>query len=359
MLLAPDSWVRDNANVGVSETLPYGRGSVGITSIPLRLRTSRIFQPGRYDYEMLALVGIGIVFIAVIGGFLLEHGNPWVLMQPAELLIVGGAAAGIMLVANTPDVIRKIGRAAATVFASPAHSKKSFVRYLRMLYEVFSFAQRAGVVALEPDVENPAKSPIFANYPEFLADVETRSFVCDSLRMIVIGVTSPQELDQLMDLDIDVQRRGRNEPVNALSAMADALPGLGIVAAVLGVVITMEAIGGSPQTVGQKVAAALVGTFLGILLCYGVVSPLAARLENLGEAHSQFLQVMRVAIVAFARGSSPILAVEYARRSIPVEMRPSFLDLETGIKREAQIPPVPSASNGTEKGAPDAAAQTA
>jgi chemotaxis protein MotA len=156
--------------------------------------------------------------------------------------------------------------------------------------------------------------------------------------MLVIGVTTPQELDHLMDLDIEIQRRGDQEPVSALASIADALPGLGIVAAVLGVVITMQAIGGSPETVGQKVAAALVGTFLGILLCYGVVGPVAARLESLGEQHAQFLQVLRVAICSFVRGASPILAVEYARRSIPVESRPSFIELETTIRKHAKIP---------------------
>ena len=159
--------------------------------------------------------------------------------------------------------------------------------------------------------------------------------------MLVVGLTTPSDLDQLMELDIEVQRRGRQEPVAALHAVADALPGLGIVAAVLGVVITMQAIGGAPEVVGQKVAAALVGTFLGILLCYGVVGPVAARLETLGETEAQLLHVLRIAIVAFARGASPILAVEYARRSIPVELRPSFLDMEIIIKREARIPPVP------------------
>jgi chemotaxis protein MotA len=175
-----------------------------------------------------------------------------------------------------------------------------------------------------------------------MRDHEVRDFVCDSLRMMVIGVTTPQELDQLLDLDIDVQRRGRHEPVAALHTVADSLPGLGIVAAVLGVVITMEAIGGSPETVGQKVAAALVGTFLGIFLCYGVVGPVAARLEILGEAQAQFLQVLRVAMCSFARGASPLLAVEYARRSIPVELRPSFVAMEATIRRDARIPPNPS-----------------
>jgi chemotaxis protein MotA len=209
-----------------------------------------------------------------------------------------------------------------------------------MLYEVFSFAQRGGAMALEADVEGPETSRIFSNYPGFLKDHATRNFICDSLRMLVIGVTSPHELDHLMDLDIDIQRRGRHEPVGALSSIADSLPGLGIVAAVLGVVITMEAIGGSPETVGQKVAAALVGTFLGILLCYGVVGPAASRLESQGEQQTQFLQVMRTAIAAFARGASPILAVEYGRRSIPVELRPSFVEMETTIRRDARIPAV-------------------
>jgi chemotaxis protein MotA len=290
---------------------------------------------------MLALIGIGVVFLAVFGGFILENGNLYVLMQPAELLIVGGAAVGITMVANSPVVMRKMWRGTRNVFAPSLYTPAYFLRHLRMLYEVFVFVQRAGVTELEKDVEDPGRSPIFKGHPEFLRDTVTRDFVCDSLRMLVIGITTPHELDQLMDLDIDIQRRGRHEPVGALNAIADALPGLGIVAAVLGVVITMEAIGGSPEVVGQKVAAALVGTFLGILLCYGVVSPAAARMAHLSNAQDQFLQVLRIAIVAFARGSSPILAAEYARRSIPIELRPGFLEMEKVLKRDAQIPPRP------------------
>jgi len=287
---------------------------------------------------MLALLGVVAVFAAVLGGYLLEHGNPWVLLQPAELLIVVGAASGTVLIANRPNLIRKMITGARDAFRAPPRGRESLLRSLRMLYEVFAFVQRAGIAALENDVDSHQKSPIFARYPEFLQDRETCDFICDSLRMLVIGATAPHELDQLMDLDIDVQRRGRHEPVLALHTVADSLPGLGIVAAVLGVVITMQAIGGSPETVGQKVAAALVGTFLGILLCYGMVGPVAARLESLGEEHAQFLQVMRVAICSFVRGAAPILAVEYARRSIPVESRPSFIELETTIRKHAKIP---------------------
>jgi chemotaxis protein MotA len=295
---------------------------------------------------MQAIIGILAVFVAVFGGYLLERGNLFVLLQPAELLIVGGAAAGIVMVANPPGVIRRMGIGARAAFRPPVRTSRVFLRHLRMLYEVFCYVQRAGAVELEPEVEHPDKSRIFTNHPDFLRDRRTRDFVCDSLRMLVLGVTSPQELDQLMELDIDVQRRGYHEPVSALHAIADALPGLGIVAAVLGVVITMQAIGGAPETVGQKVAAALVGTFLGILLCYGVVGPVASRLEKLSEIELQFLQVLRIAIVAFSRGASPLLAVEYARRSIPAELRPTFVEMEVTIRREAKIPAAPKAETG-------------
>jgi chemotaxis protein MotA len=173
--------------------------------------------------------------------------------------------------------------------------------------------------------------------------------------MLVIGATTPGEIDRLMEFDIAVQRRGNHEPVSALSAIADALPGRGIIAAVLGVVITMQSIGSAPQIVGEKVAAALVGTFLGILLCYGVVGPLAARLDSLGEAHTQYLQVLRTAVVAFAKGAPPILALEYARRSIPPESRPGFGEMEIVIRREARIPPVPAPPGAAEEDAKAAA----
>jgi chemotaxis protein MotA len=290
---------------------------------------------------MFAILGAFLVVVAVLGGFLLERGNLFILLQPAELFIVGGAALGITMIANPPRVIRKMAHGVMSIFRSPTLHPGLYLRYLRMLYEVFSLVQRAGTRALEVHVEQPDSSEIFSRYPDLIEDPETRDFVCDSLRMLVIGATTARELDRLLELDIDVQRRGRQEPVVALGIVADALPGLGIVAAVLGVVITMQAIGAAPETVGQKVAAALVGTFLGILLCYGAAGPLSARLGHLAEQHVQFLEVLRTAMVAFARGASPILAVEYARRSIPVELRPSFLELESTIRRDARVPLAP------------------
>ena len=201
---------------------------------------------------MYALIGIAAVFAAVLGGFLLENGNPYVLFQPAELLIVGGASAGIVMVANPPSVMRKMWRGSLAAFRPPSRTPQVFLRNMRMLYEIFTFIQRAGIMEFEQDVEDPDSSRIFSNHPDFLRDQPTRDFVCDSLRMLVVGLTTPSDLDHLMDLDIEVQRKGRLEPVTAMHAVADALPGLGIVAAVLGVVITMQAIGGAPEAIGQR-----------------------------------------------------------------------------------------------------------
>jgi chemotaxis protein MotA len=290
---------------------------------------------------MLALLGITLVFGTVLGGYLLEKGNIWALLQPAELLIIGGSAIGIILVANSPAVIRKMINGLRETFQSPKHTRESYLLHLRMLFEVFSFARRSGgTMALEDDVEEPDSSRIFSNYPDLLKDRVTLDFFLDSLRMLVLGAGTANELDHLMDVDIDIQHRGRHEPVRALSSIADALPGLGIVAAVLGVVITMQSIGGSPELIGEKVAAALVGTFLGILLCYGVVGPIASRLDARCEAHTHHLQVLRTGTVAFARGTSPILAVEAARRSIPIELRPGFSEMQITVRREARIPSI-------------------
>jgi chemotaxis protein MotA len=201
-----------------------------------------------------------------------------------------------------------------------------------MLNELFQYARKNGLVKLEADVEEPEKSGVFKKYPSFLNNHHAVDFLCDTLRMSISGGIGPFELDQMMELDMEVHHHEVLQPIGALSTMADALPGLGIVAAVLGVVITMGALGGPPEEIGHKVAAALVGTFLGILLCYGFVGPLGAYMTKQAEAEGQYYNCLRVAILAFSRGNAPVLAIEFARRSVPSDLRPTFKAMEAAIK---------------------------
>jgi chemotaxis protein MotA len=290
---------------------------------------------------MLVLIGILIVLAAVVGGFLLEQGNLLVLLQPAELLIIVGAAAGIVLVANSASGVGALFKGALSVFKRTPYTRDFYQAVLKMLYELFSVGRRLGMPALEDHIEDPGSSQIFQAYPEFSLDPGAMAFLTDSLRMVTSGIAKAGELAHLMDLDAEVQRRERYRPVNALSMLADSLPGLGIVAAVLGVVVTMQALGSAPERIGEKVAAALVGTFLGILLCYGMVGPLASHLESRNEDRAHLLQCLYSGLHAFARGSSPLLAAEFARRSIPVELRPSFVAMTATFRREVKLPPIP------------------
>ena len=280
---------------------------------------------------MFAIIGIVIVFGSVIGGYLMEHGNLKVLVQPAELVVIGGAAIGTVLIANPLHILKQIVGGVAGVFGGSKFTKQRYLESLKMIYELLNKARREGLMALEADVEDPAKSPILAKYPAFVKDHHVRDYFCDTMRMAITGVEA-FDLDQLLDLDMEVHHHGASLPVASLSSMADALPGLGIVAAVLGVVITMGALGGPPEEIGHKVAAALVGTFLGILLCYGLVGPLAASMQKNTEEEGAFLHVLRVAIISFLKGTAPIMAVEFARRAIPGHVRPSFLEVEKHCK---------------------------
>ncbi len=281
------------------------------------------------------LIGIGLfcIFAAVLGGFLLERGNPLVLLQPAELLIICGAAAGIVLVSNPPHNIRRILQEVAGLFRPQRYTRDFYLGTLKMLFDLFSFARRTGGTALEDQIEEPHRSPLFQPYPDFLEDQSALAFLCDSFRIVIAAGVAAPELDRLMKFDMDAQRRERRRPVTSLAAIADALPGLGIVAAVLGVVVTMQALGGPASEIGQKVAAALVGTFLGILLCYGVVGPLAFHLECRNDSRGEYLEVLRAATVAFMGGASPLVAAEFARRSIPGGVRPHFDEMEEALRR--------------------------
>ena len=282
---------------------------------------------------MLILLGLFIILAAVFGGFLLERGNLVVLLQPAELLIICGAATGILLMSNAPATIRAMVRAVGGLLRPTRLSRQLYLTTLRMLYSLFSYCRRAGPADLERQIENPGGSAIFQRYSEFLKDREAVAFLCDSFRIFIAAGVNAADLDRLMALDMDAQRRERARPVGALGSLADALPGLGIVAAVLGVVVTMQSLGGPASEIGQKVAAALVGTFLGILLCYGVAGPLAAHLESRNEMRAEYLRMIRTATVAYLGGASPLVAAEFARRSIPAALRPTFDEMSEALRR--------------------------
>jgi chemotaxis protein MotA len=286
---------------------------------------------------MFAIIGIVVVIGAVLGGFLMEKGPILVLLQPSEFLIIGGAAIGTLLSANPLHTLKSIMNGVMSVLKGSKYSKERYVSSLKMLFNLFGKARKEGWAGIENDIEEPEKSQVFSKYPEFVSNHHARDFVCDTLRMAITGGTSAFDLDQMMELDMEVHHAGESQTVSALTTVADSLPGLGIVAAVLGVVVTMSALGGPPEELGKKVAAALVGTFLGILLCYGVVGPLGSNLSKIVEDEHAYYHVLRVAMMSFIKGMSPLLAIEMARRAIPQHLRPNFADVEKACRQKDEI----------------------
>lgn len=281
---------------------------------------------------MFAVIGIVLVLVSVIGGFLMEKGHIAVLLQPAELLILGGAAVGTLLTANPMHIIKGVAGGLLGIMKGSPFGKERYLSTLKMMYQFLNKVRKEGLLSVEMDVEKPQESSIFKNYPEFLADHHAKDFVCDTLRMAITGGVEPFDMDQMMELDMEVHHHEASQPIASLSTVADALPGLGIVAAVLGVVITMGSLGGPPEEIGEKVAAALVGTFLGILACYGVVGPLSSNMSKTADAHNEYLHVLRVLLLSFLKGSAPMIAIEMGCRAIPAHVRPTFDEMEKNCK---------------------------
>lgn len=288
---------------------------------------------------MFILIGIIVVLGAIVGGYVLEHGQIAVLLQPAELLIIGGAAFGTLLIANPLHVLKKILSGVLAAIGKARYTEQLYTDTLKMLFEIFNKARKEGLMALEHDVEEPSQSAVFSKYPAFIANHHACNFVCDTMRMAVTGGVEPFDIDQMMELDMEVQHHSTTVPISALNTVADALPGLGIVAAVLGVVITMGALGGPPEEIGKKVAAALVGTFLGILLCYGFVGPIASNMSKTADDENAYLYVLRVVMLSFLKGTAPIMAVEVGRRAIPAHLRPSFQTIEKSCRATSSPTP--------------------
>lgn len=280
---------------------------------------------------MIAIIGFIIVTVGVLGGFVWEGGHLMVLFQPAEFLIIGGCALGSLIVACPYKLIKLMAAHILGIMKSPP-SKDYYTNLLVMLYEVFQGARKDGLVAMEAHIENPQESKILTNYPDFLANHHLLNFFVDTMRLILSGGVPAHDLESLIDTDLDKMHEDEGKSPAAINKMGDALPGFGIVACVMGVVITMGAIGGPPEVIGHKVAAALVGTFLGILLSYGFVQPLASNIEVINAENSQCFVLVKQALLGFHKGMAPSIAVEFARRSIGADVRPGFIELEEACK---------------------------
>jgi chemotaxis protein MotA len=287
---------------------------------------------------MKGLFGLLIVFASVGGGYVLSHGQLGALWQPFELIIIGGAAGGAFVLANPLPVLKAAMSGIPGSFKGSPYDKGWYLDLLKLLYELFTKARKEGLMAIEEDVEDPKESELFGRYERIKNDHHVLEFLCDYLRLVVSGGISPFELDNLMTAELDTHEKEAHAPSHALQQVADALPGFGIVAAVLGIVITMGMLG-DPNTdsaaIGGHVAAALVGTFLGILLAYGVVSPLAQAVGQRAEEGGQALECIKACILAQQQGYNPQIAVEFGRKIMASELRPSFSELEEFLRGEA------------------------
>ena len=273
-------------------------------------------------------IGSAVVIGCVLGGFMWHGGQPMALNQPNEVLIIGGAAIGSMLIANPLSRVIAIIKQVLALLGGSL-KKSDYLDLLVMMFEVFNIARRDGLVGLEGHIENPEDSEIFKRYPKFMKNHHALAFFADTMRVIISGAVQPHDLDELMEADLEASHEEETAPGDALNAVSDSLPGLGIVAAVLGIVITMAKLDGPASEIGHSVAAALVGTFLGILACYGFVGPIAASMKIRVNENHQYIVSMKHALLAFNKGVAGVIAVEFARRALSNEVRPSFLELET------------------------------
>ncbi|MEN2985655.1 MAG: flagellar motor stator protein MotA [Thermodesulfovibrionaceae bacterium] len=282
---------------------------------------------------MLVVVGAIVVTASIVGGYILAKGNLSVLFQPPEVIIIFGAALGALIISSPMHVLTGVVKGSIKVITGGgSYSKQDYIEALLLLNELFTKIRKEGLISIEQDVEEPHNSTIFSKYPKFMKNHHAMSLLTDTLRTVMTTTVSPYELESMLDNELETLHETEFGPVKNLHNIADSLPGLGIVAAVLGVVITMHKMNEPPDVIGHSVAAALVGTFLGVLMCYGFIGPLARRLEANVNNEKEYLQVIKSALVSFVSGAAPQIAVEFARRSIPPHLRPTFHELEEQIR---------------------------
>lgn len=281
---------------------------------------------------MNTIVGLIVLFGCILGGFVAEGGNLLAVVQPYELLIILGAGIGAFIVSNPFYIIKQVLGKLGVLIKGSKYNKQLYMDGLALLFELLNKARMQGLLSLESDIEDPHNSPIFTKYPSISSDHHIIDFISDYLRLMVSGTMNPIEIESLMDVELDTHHHESAIPSAAVAKIADGLPGFGIVAAVLGIVITMGSLGGDTAAIGHHVAAALVGTLLGILFAYGIFAPFAAQLEHEAREEGQYFICMKTTILASLQGYAPQIAVEFGRKTIYAKDRPAFLELEEHVK---------------------------
>ena len=281
---------------------------------------------------MLVLLGALIVLVSTLGGFMLEGGKPLVLVQVSEFVVILGVAAGVLVIASPGHLLKEIMHKTKEAIAGKPTGKAEYFDLLKLLYELFMVGRRSGLIALEEHVTEPGTSAIFQKYPSITHHHERMEFLCNGLKPVIDGKIKPDQLESLLNAELDARMDEQDHPVHLLQLVGDSLPGIGIVAAVLGIINTMSAIAEGPDKVGEHVAAALTGTLLGIFVAYGFVNPLANRIKFNNGADAMYLRCIKQAVCGFAKGLAPFTAVEVARRSLDSAMQPKSDDLEVATK---------------------------
>jgi len=305
---------------------------------------------------MFVVLGVLIVLGGVLGGYVMHHGHLGVLVQPSEFLIIGGAAIGSMIVMAPMPVLKGLIKEIKGLFATSKESKASCLDRLATVYKLLRVAQIDGATGVEKHIERPKESDIFKANPTFLHDHHALEFLCDTMKVIMLGSVPPHQVADLTDLALNTHEEESHKPVNVVNQISDGLPGLGIVAAVLGIVITMQNIDGDPGQIGHNVAVALVGTLLGVLLCYGFVGPAAKRMEFLHKESHEALRSLQATLVAFANGLPAGACVESGRAALPSHLRPTFDELEKHCRNAGKAPAAAAAPDAAKAGGKEAAA---
>ncbi|HYE00079.1 MAG TPA: flagellar motor stator protein MotA [Alphaproteobacteria bacterium] len=285
---------------------------------------------------MLPIIGWVIVLACVFTGYVAAGGHMGVLWQPFEFLIILGAAAGAFITGNTKSVLKATGKGMGVLLKGPRHTKESYLELLSLQYQIFKIAKTKGLLALESHIERPEESSIFQSFPKFFADHHAMEFMCDYLRLMSLGTENPHELADLMDEEIETHHNEHLAVANAVQGMADGMPALGIVAAVLGVIHTMGSITEPPAVLGKLIGGALVGTFFGVLAAYGFVAPVATALKAIYDTESKYYQCMKAGLLAHVSGYAPAISVEFARKTLTSDVKPTFFEVEEAT---AALPP--------------------